>query len=115
MKKINKKDTKITSLQKEITRLTSAKGACSSILKTSLCICLTSLCLVFPKALLSSPSQKTNTLTLNESQLLDDLSFIGGCGICAAIGSCTTATVGGMIIDNKLSKKKEELAREYNQ
>lgn len=108
MENNTEKDEKIGNLQKDITRLSSTRKICKAILKTALTLSLCSISLAIPKLIhkgLETPQKQVETY--------DNLATGGTIGFFAMLGASMASAESLYFTDLELSKKKKELAIEY--
>ncbi len=112
MEKVETQEERIARLQEEVTKREDNKKIACSIVKYGLALGVVSLCMLFPKVVLSNTQQPTKEEIAME-QKVDDMTVAGAIG---TILSTATVAIAGSIASkegDKLSKAKRELQYEY--
>ena len=112
MEKFETQEERIARLQGEVTKREDNKKTACAIVKYGLALGLVSLCMLFPKVVLSNTQQPTAEEIAME-QKVEDIAVTGAIG---TILSTATVAIAGSIAakeDDKLSKAKRELQYEY--
>lgn len=112
MEYIKDQNKRIAHLQQEVVKHEDNKKFACSILKYGLALGLVSLCMFFPKLMLSDAHQEPSESVKIEQQT-NDLSVYATIGTTLSVATIATAGTIASKEDEKLSKARRELQHEY--